>query len=1005
MAQDIEGLIPDGAKKDLEQIDDLWADILAKTIAYVDTVSKLNNTSGVDRTLSSLEDNVHSLSDAYKQYVKGLDDVTAAQKRAADAALKAAKTKTEESKQALNNAKAKNEEAKATQNNEKAKNDEAKAAERVAKAKEKLEKARVKEEKNLAKLNNAYERLKAKYNETADESKRLGAELGIEDQRYKDVTAEANRYYAQLLQLEQAVGQNQRRVGAYTDATNELTQIFRELPSFTYSVQTGLLGISNNFGPLTDRIQTLIRETGSTRAAFRSILSSLLSFNVISSVVIGLLTIFGDELFSFGKKAETAAEEIKLFAEEQKKLNEGIANEVTELTRLRTIAEDTRLSYKERGKAVDELQDKFPEYFGNLSREKILNGQVQESYSALTDEIVRRARITAAADNLEKEIVKLEELKRTLEDVKKGGTFIYDGNLNSLKEEIKLQEERIKKAEQGLSMANQLNQFAGLYFADDDVRKAYEAAQAKAKAEALLTEEQRKELKKREKNQTDLTNTEVDTQERINKALSKQRQLALNAEIEYQQNIADNEEHALQKRMDAHVRMVNAQLSLNEELRATELENIEVNLAEIAEIEKKAEADRTPAQKKLLAQKAAFEEEKNAIVSEYLIKELGIITEGEKQKRSILKSELNEQQRARLEYVEQTEKLNHELAQEEIDALTKQFADGKMSTERYHIEVNRIKAKYGRKSLDESIAFLEEELKNSNLTGEARTAIEEKLAAMRVKSDELANQEIIENREKLNAKLKELGNELYNAAIAVYKGISQGNINEIEQQQKAAEKKKEQDLLDLEAATISDEEKAAKKISIEKGYQAQLAQFEEKKKEEQRKTAEFEKRLAYSRALIEGTADIAASLDNLPMLATKTAILFAKLATIASAPIPGYFGGTDNAKPGLAWVSERGQEGLIDNAGNFSLLPSIPTLHIFEGGETVIPHEMLSRFLTPQLKMTYDPEKGRSQSDSYNRILLRTMHDQNAILRQIRDRKHVVNKDSWKPYVNSQIFK
>jgi len=102
------------------------------------------------------------------------------------------------------------------------------------------------EAKALAKLNNAYEQLKVQYKQAADEAKRLGAEFGVTDARAQAAAGSAMKLYNSLLAVEKSVGQAQRQVGQYNQATFAMSQVLREMPAFTYSAATGFLAMSNN---------------------------------------------------------------------------------------------------------------------------------------------------------------------------------------------------------------------------------------------------------------------------------------------------------------------------------------------------------------------------------------------------------------------------------------------------------------------------------------------------------------------------------------------------------------------------------------------------------------------------------------------------------------------------------------------------------------------------------------------------------------------------------------
>lgn len=98
------------------------------------------------------------------------------------------------------------------------------------------------------------------------------------------------------------------------------SQILREAPAFAFSIQTGLLGISNNIPILLDQL-ALARASGtSTAGVFKALGASLFGFTGLMTIAISVLTIFGDKIFDFTSEAEKAQKATDKLAEEVKKL-------------------------------------------------------------------------------------------------------------------------------------------------------------------------------------------------------------------------------------------------------------------------------------------------------------------------------------------------------------------------------------------------------------------------------------------------------------------------------------------------------------------------------------------------------------------------------------------------------------------------------------------------------------------------------------------------------------
>ena len=134
------------------------------------------------------------------------------------------------------------------------------------------------------------------------------------------------------------------------------------------------------------------------------------------------------------KEASKSLEDLREESEEYvKSLNatarsqvQGTQSAQAQLTSLRLLYErtqDVTLSEEDRLKAVKELQTVYPQSFGNINQEIILNGQAKKSYDELATSILATAKARAAEDTLvdnEKQLIALNrERAQVLEDIAK----------------------------------------------------------------------------------------------------------------------------------------------------------------------------------------------------------------------------------------------------------------------------------------------------------------------------------------------------------------------------------------------------------------------------------------------------------------------------------------------------------------------------------------------------------------------------------------------------------
>lgn len=203
----------------------------------------------------------------------------------------------------------------------------------------------------------------------------------------------------------------------------------------------GMMGIGNNVQQLAGNFSQLSKNAGGTVPAIKAAFSAMvtgpnLALLAISALTAGI-TAYNMGAFDFlksNKEAEKSLEELREESEEYvKNLNAiqraqvvGAQSAQAQLTSLRLLYErtqDVTLSEEERLKAISELQRVYPQAFGNINQEIILNGQAKKSYDDLATSILATAKARAAEDTLvdqEKQLIALnKERDKVLQDINK----------------------------------------------------------------------------------------------------------------------------------------------------------------------------------------------------------------------------------------------------------------------------------------------------------------------------------------------------------------------------------------------------------------------------------------------------------------------------------------------------------------------------------------------------------------------------------------------------------
>ena len=117
-------------------------------------------------------------------------------------------------------------------------------------------------------------------------------------------------------------------VSTWDGMGNAINQLTREFPAFSVSLQTGFLAISNNIPILVDQISRIRKENAALREeglkgvpVWKQIAKSALSWNTLLSVGITLLTVYGKDIFEWGKNLLSSSSSAKAASEAQRDLN------------------------------------------------------------------------------------------------------------------------------------------------------------------------------------------------------------------------------------------------------------------------------------------------------------------------------------------------------------------------------------------------------------------------------------------------------------------------------------------------------------------------------------------------------------------------------------------------------------------------------------------------------------------------------------------------------------
>lgn len=192
-------------------------------------------------------------------------------------------------------------------------------------------------------------------------------------------------------------------------------QVIRDVGFFSQSFSLGLLAISNNIPILVDQIALSVKALQPFAGAI----------SIASSVLTAALTIWAYSAAATEKATEANEDYMQSLDGVSKMSLVGQQNaraEIITLDLLYKTAKNTTLSLKQRKEAASEMQELYPAYFGNLSQEKILAGEVGAAYETLKNEIVQTARARAGLDILTENAKKQLELEKRITDARAAKT-------------------------------------------------------------------------------------------------------------------------------------------------------------------------------------------------------------------------------------------------------------------------------------------------------------------------------------------------------------------------------------------------------------------------------------------------------------------------------------------------------------------------------------------------------------------------------------------------------
>lgn len=164
----------------------------------------------------------------------------------------------------------------------------------------------------------------------------------------------------------------------------------------------GIIGIGNNITATVEAFGHLKQSTGSTGGALKALAGSLMGSGgillAVSLVTTGL-TYMSQNGLSLGDVIDKLSGSFDTNRKALQDMNAEVAKnsqaQISEVNAYASAAKNINLSMSDRLIAVKKLQDEYPAYFGNLSKEQILNGNVAGAVREVTNALIAKAKATS----------------------------------------------------------------------------------------------------------------------------------------------------------------------------------------------------------------------------------------------------------------------------------------------------------------------------------------------------------------------------------------------------------------------------------------------------------------------------------------------------------------------------------------------------------------------------------------------------------------------------------
>jgi hypothetical protein len=241
------------------------------------------------------------------------------------------------------------------------------------------------------------------------------------------IQAEVNQAKASLKGLQAEHLKTAKSTDTLNKSTSNGGNTLMQFSRIAQDAPFGIMGIGNNITATVEAFGHLKNSTGSAGGALKAVAGSIMGSGGILlavSLVTSALTYMSQNNLTVGDVLDKVTGNFdnlkKAMIEVANEAKKSAGAEIANMNALVAISKDENNTRQDRLNAVKKLQEEYPAYFGNLTKEQILNGDVAAAVRMTTIALIEKAKAGIIANKIAENDLKL------LQEQQKGQKEIED---------------------------------------------------------------------------------------------------------------------------------------------------------------------------------------------------------------------------------------------------------------------------------------------------------------------------------------------------------------------------------------------------------------------------------------------------------------------------------------------------------------------------------------------------------------------------------------------------